>query len=463
MEPCLTCAAGQEKVVEFPLQRHRLARNASKRAQGWSVSGFPHCFAIVFASNPWGWSIGSIPWLPKPRVHKVSVERTVSAQLQDLQDIQYIGRTSIGSPKQDFRMILDTGSSDLWVSAERYSRGLSDTWQLVSKQPVELEYGQGLVRGLLGVDRACLLTQPQPLCVNQEFLVASSVQDLDLSTFDGLLGLGLPGLSHVRQDFLQSLVKAGFGNGHLCFSFSLKREADASFAVFGPCSEILRRAAEETGLPPGRAPHFWVQQLFGTSQTGWWLISVGISCNGTRFWQGPDMLAIGMCEISALMLFFAFFQQSRLRELPWKPSSSIGRCQKCLRACCQFTWDMCQALMLIFVLTCAFVIIVTVAIDTFRSEVIAALDTGTSFIVIPKDDFAQASTAMFGSRLKESCVVQRSELLCACAIAAEASPLDVHTDGVLIRLEPQHMFEVVDNELVNGDQQAAQHGSRACD
>lgn len=56
--------------------------------------------------------------------------------------------------------------------------------------------------------------------------------------------------------------------------------------------------------------------------------------------------------------------------------------------------------MLIFVLTCAFVIIVTVAIDTFRSEapltllihfstarflrglqVIAALDTGTSFIV----------------------------------------------------------------------------------
>eukprot|EP00913_Durusdinium_trenchii_P001819 g1686.t1 len=55
---------------------------------------------------------------------------------EDLQDIQYIGRTSIGSPKQDFRMILDTGSSDLWVSAERYSRGLSDTWQLVSKQPV---------------------------------------------------------------------------------------------------------------------------------------------------------------------------------------------------------------------------------------------------------------------------------------------------------------------------------------
>eukprot|EP00913_Durusdinium_trenchii_P001818 g1685.t1 len=87
----ISLRAGQEKVVEFPLQRHRLARNASKRAQGWSVSGFPHCFAIVFASNPWGWSIGSIPWLPKPRVHKVSVERTVSAQLQDHKKDQPFG------------------------------------------------------------------------------------------------------------------------------------------------------------------------------------------------------------------------------------------------------------------------------------------------------------------------------------------------------------------------------------
>ena len=35
---------------------------------------------------------------------------------------------------------------------------------------------------------------------HQEFLVATSVKDLDLGTFDGLLGLGLPGLSHVQQD-----------------------------------------------------------------------------------------------------------------------------------------------------------------------------------------------------------------------------------------------------------------------
>ena len=45
-----------------------------------------------------------------------------------------------------------------------------------------------------------MLADPEPLCVQQELLVATTVKDLSLSTFDGLLGLGLPGISHVRQD-----------------------------------------------------------------------------------------------------------------------------------------------------------------------------------------------------------------------------------------------------------------------
>ena len=34
----------------------------------------------------------------------------------------------------------------------------------------------------------------------QELVVATAVQELSLSTFDGLLGLGLPGIAHVQQD-----------------------------------------------------------------------------------------------------------------------------------------------------------------------------------------------------------------------------------------------------------------------
>ena len=189
-------------------------------------------------------------------------------------------------------------------------------------------------------------------------------------------------------------MKAGYGNGHLCFSFSFssqhrvchlwafdglqdvirlhseaQMEWDAnrrdstnsqiwkiqcsqgteSFALFGPCSDVLRpgsktellwaaagmqwnsgRAEEETGLPTKSAARLWVQwvsqwsqctcfrlsdlvifgkpqasaeaflchavrsvpQILGASwhiltsvERGWWLVSVTISSNGTRVWQ----------------------------------------------------------------------------------------------------------------------------------------------------------------------------------
>ena len=41
--------------------------------------------------------------------------------------------------------------------------------------------------------------------------MATTVKDLSLGTFDGLLGLGLPGISHARQDGFNG-NKVGFSN-----------------------------------------------------------------------------------------------------------------------------------------------------------------------------------------------------------------------------------------------------------
>lgn len=439
----VAAANAQAESFRLQLQRQRLV-NASP-AKTWSLtqgSGW---------GNSWPWQV---PWLP--HVQRKADVKLQSARLKDLQDLQYIGKMLIGSHSQHFRMIFDTGSSDLWVSSEKFSPSVSDTWQLLTTKPVELIYGQGLVQGILGSDESCVLAEPEPLCVRQELLVATTVKDLSLGTFDGLLGLGLPGISHARQDFLQSLMKAGYGNGHLCFSFSLRGEEAESFALFGTCSEVLRQASEETGFPQQAAAHLWVQHFFGM-QPGWWLVSAAISSNGTRVWQGPDILSISLCEISAMMLFFVLYQQRRLFDLPWRPRS-MGRCRRCLWQTCHILWDFLQGIFLIFLLTCAFLILVTVAVHTFQSEVTAALDTGTSFIVIPPDDFQQVAAAMFGARLKDSCVVDKTELLCACGIAEEANPLDIRMDGVLFRLHPRETFEIKAQVVLNGDQQACRSG-----
>lgn len=439
----VAAANAQAESFRLQLQRQRLV-NASP-AKTWSLtqgSGW---------GNSWPWQV---PWLP--HVQRKADVKLQSARLKDLQDLQYIGKMLIGSHSQHFRMIFDTGSSDLWVSSEKFSPSVSDTWQLLTTKPVELIYGQGLVQGILVSDESCVLAEPEPLCVRQELLVATTVKDLSLGTFDGLLGLGLPGISHARQDFLQSLMKAGYGNGHLCFSFSLRGEEAESFALFGTCSEVLRQASEETGFPQQAAAHLWVQHFFGM-QPGWWLVSAAISSNGTRVWQGPDILSISLCEISAMMLFFVLYQQRRLFDLPWRPRS-MGRCRRCLWQTCHILWDFLQGIFLIFLLTCAFLILVTVAVHTFQSEVTAALDTGTSFIVIPPDDFQQVAAAMFGARLKDSCVVDKTELLCACGIAEEANPLDIRMDGVLFRLHPRETFEIKAQVVLNGDQQACRSG-----
>ena len=60
-----------------------------------------------------------------------------------------------------------------------------------------MQYGQGSVVGELGRDQVCLFPDE---CVEQEFVLAKKLVVLDTSTFDGLLGLALPGLAHVQQD-----------------------------------------------------------------------------------------------------------------------------------------------------------------------------------------------------------------------------------------------------------------------
>ncbi|CAJ1365017.1 unnamed protein product, partial [Effrenium voratum] len=331
----------------------------------------------------------------------------------DLGDLQYIAEVSIGSSSSTFRLILDTGSSDLWVSGEQFIPSLSDTWTpLPQAGLVKLDYGQGEVEGIVGVDKACLLAKPVPLCVEQEFLVAKQVSDLSLNTFDGILGLGLPGLSHANQDFVQSLARSY--REVQCFSFSLNREDSKSFALFGPCAKLLRKAAKETHLPEEQAALLSVQRLFGFAR-GWWLVSLAISCDGTRIWQGPDMYSICGLEVAALLLLSLY---------PGRRSSR-GQSSDCRKRVCNACFALCsffQALVLMLLLIALLVLLAPMVVNAFQSKVLVALDTGTSLIVIPTENFQQVADAMFGLRLRDSCVLSNSELLCACEVAAEAGP-----------------------------------------
>lgn len=92
--------------------------------------------------------------------------------LHDLKNAQYYGTLKVGTPPQEFEVIFDTGSSDLWVpnltctsesmncaSKTTFDKTKSSSYTDVSsgaKTVFDITYGSGEVRGAYGVDRVTL-------------------------------------------------------------------------------------------------------------------------------------------------------------------------------------------------------------------------------------------------------------------------------------------------------------------
>ncbi|XP_066192009.1 cathepsin E [Sylvia atricapilla] len=118
--------------------------------------------------------------------------------------MEYFGQISIGTPPQNFTVVFDTGSSNLWVPSvycvskacvahSRFHPTQSSTYQVVGT-PFSIQYGTGSMTGIIGSDQVAV----EGLTIsNQQF--AESISEpgkafLD-AEFDGILGLAYPSLA----------------------------------------------------------------------------------------------------------------------------------------------------------------------------------------------------------------------------------------------------------------------------
>ena len=107
------------------------------------------------------------PKLPRP-LALLDKSPDTRIRLENLLDTTYYGPIQLGTPPQNFTVVFDTGSSNLWVPGEkcmsaacqvhkRFKIGESKTLdQTIDPRPFEIRYGTGHVRGVMHKDTMIL-------------------------------------------------------------------------------------------------------------------------------------------------------------------------------------------------------------------------------------------------------------------------------------------------------------------
>uniref|UniRef100_A0A0D9WCH7 Peptidase A1 domain-containing protein n=1 Tax=Leersia perrieri TaxID=77586 RepID=A0A0D9WCH7_9ORYZ len=166
--------------------------------------------------------------------------------LVDYLNTQYYGVIGIGTPPQNFTVIFDTGSSNLWVPSakcyfsiacylhSKYKSKKSSTYK-ADGETCKITYGSGSISGFFSKDNVLV---GDLVVKKQKFIEATRETSVTfiIGKFDGILGLGYPDISVGKAPPIWQSMQEQKLLADDVFSFWLNRDPDASSGgelVFG--------------------------------------------------------------------------------------------------------------------------------------------------------------------------------------------------------------------------------------
>ncbi|XP_065146153.1 nothepsin [Paramisgurnus dabryanus] len=201
-----------------------------------------------------------------------SVER-----LYSFMDAQFFGEISLGNPQQNFTVIFDTGSSDLWVPSSycvsqacamhhKFKAFKSSTYTHDGRV-FGIHYGSGHLLGVMAREQLMVGS----LTVQNQIFGEAVYEPgfaFVMAHFDGVLGLGFPQLAEEMGSPVFDSMIAQNSVDEPVFSFYLRNNGSG----FG--GELLFGGVDETLFVP---PINWVS----VTQKGYWQIKMdGVKVQG---------------------------------------------------------------------------------------------------------------------------------------------------------------------------------------
>jgi|ERR1711935_19846 len=181
--------------------------------------------------------------------------------LTDVEDSEYYGEVELGTPPQKFKVIYDTGSSNLWVPSKTctnckktgtlYDSSKSSSFKKNGKA-FALQYGTGSCNGFLSTDSATLGGQT---ITGFDFgeVTTEAADVFGGQPFDGILGMGVPNAAVDKVAMPMAQLVAQGKIEHNVFSFYLaSNETMGSTLVLGGVDQQFY-SGDFTYLPTAKA------------------------------------------------------------------------------------------------------------------------------------------------------------------------------------------------------------------